>query len=65
LSAIDSSGDQETLTTLSLHLLLILIEYKPPSLENLNYLIRGGHTSLNRVKEYFWGLSKIYEPNDQ
>jgi len=58
LSAIDSSGDQETLTTLSLHLLLILIEYKPPSFENLTYLIRGGHTSLNRVKEYFLRLSR-------
>jgi hypothetical protein len=53
LSAIDTSGDQETLTTLSLNLLLILIEYKPPSFENLSYLIKGGHTSLNRVREYF------------
>ena len=58
LSAIDSSGDQETLTTLCLHLVLILIEYKPPSFENLNYLIRGGHASLNRVKEYFMRLAR-------
>jgi len=53
LSAIDQSGDQETITTLSLHLLLILIEYKPPSLENLTYLIKGGHTSLTRIKDFF------------
>lgn len=58
LSAIDSSGDQESITTLSLHLLLILIEYKPPSLENLSYLIKGGHTSLNRIKDFFMKLSK-------
>lgn len=58
LSAIDSTGEPENLTTLSLHLMLILIEYKPPSFENLTYLIRGGHTSLNKVKEYFLRLSR-------
>jgi hypothetical protein len=63
LSSIDQSGDQETLTSLCLHLILILIEYKPPSFENLTYLIRGGHNSLNRVKDYFLRLSQ--EPNDQ
>ncbi len=57
LSAIDDRGDQETLTTLCLDLLLILIEYKPPSNENLTYLIRGGHVSLNRVKDYFMNLT--------
>lgn len=39
LSAIDQYGDNELLTTLSLQVLLILIEYKPPSLDNLNFLI--------------------------
>lgn len=53
LSAIDQSGEQETLVTLSIHLLLILIEYKPPSFDNLNFLIRGGHISLNKVFQYF------------
>jgi uncharacterized membrane protein len=43
MSSIDQNGDEETLTTLSLHLLLILIEYKPPSIDNLKYLIEGGH----------------------
>ena len=62
LSAIDDRGDQETLTTLCLDLLLILIEYKPPSNENLTYLIRGGHISLNRVKDYFMNLCQ--DPND-
>jgi hypothetical protein len=57
LSSIDQNGDQETLTSLALHLILILIEYKPPSLENLTYLIRGGHNSLNKVKDYFLRLS--------
>lgn len=49
LSAIDQGGEQEMLVTLSIHLLLILIEYKPPSLDNLNFLIKGGHISLNKV----------------
>lgn len=49
LSAIDQAGEQEMLVTLAIHLLLILIEYKPPSLDNLNFLIRGGHISLNKV----------------
>jgi len=39
--------------TLAIHLLLILIEYKPPSFDNLNFLIRGGHISLNKVFQYF------------
>ena len=51
------------MTTLALDLLLILIEYKPPSFENLTYLIRGRHVSLNRVKDYFVRLSN--EPNEQ
>jgi len=49
VSAIDQNGDEETLTTLSLHLLLILIEYKPPSIDNLKYLLEGGHQSLTRI----------------
>jgi hypothetical protein len=53
LSAIDQAGEQEVLVTLAIHLLLILIEYKPPSLDNLNFLIRGGHISLNKVFQYF------------
>jgi hypothetical protein len=43
MSSIDQNGDEETLTTLCLHLLLILIEYKPPSIDNLKYLLEGGH----------------------
>ena len=31
----------------------MLIEYKPPSLDNLNYLIRGGHISLTKVYKHF------------
>lgn len=49
MSSISTQGDTETLTTLALHALLILIEYKPPSLENLKYLIAGGHTTLNKI----------------
>lgn len=56
MSAIDTQGETETLTTLSLHLILILIEYKPPSLDNLRYLIQGGHPTLNKVFRSF--LSK-------
>lgn len=53
MSAIDTSGDAETLTSLALHLLLIMIEYKPPSIDNLRYLINGGHPSLNKIYKYF------------
>ena len=50
------------MTTLALHLILVLIEYKPPSIENLQYLIKGGHTSLNKIKDYFFKSSS--EPSD-
>ena len=53
MSAIDTSGDQETMVTLALHLLLILIEYKPPSLDNLRYLITGGHPTLVKINQNF------------
>ena len=53
LSAIDQTGDRETLVTLCLHLILILIEYKPPSIENLRYLINGGHPSLKKIYAHF------------
>ena len=33
--------------------MLILIEYKPPSIENLNYLLKGGHASLNKIKDFY------------
>jgi len=39
--------------TLALHLILVLIEYKPPSLDNLKYLISGGHPTLNKVYTNF------------
>ena len=59
ISAIDQTGDRETLTSLALHLLLILIEYKPPSIDNLRYLINGGHPSLKKIYTHFFsqGLS--------
>ena len=53
ISAVDQSGDRETLTTLCLHLMLILIEYKPPSIDNLRYLINGGHPSLKKIYANF------------
>jgi hypothetical protein len=30
-----------------------MIEYKPPSIDNLSYLIRGGHPSLKRIYNFF------------
>ena len=63
LSAIDQGGEQEVLVTLAIHLLLILIEYKPPSLDNLNFLIRGGHISLNKVFQYFMLQSGAMKTN--
>jgi hypothetical protein len=53
ISTIDTQGDRETLTTLCLHLLLIMIEYKPPSIDNLRYLINGGHPSLKKIYGHF------------
>lgn len=63
LSAIDQGGEQEVLVTLAIHLLLILIEYKPPSGDNLDFLIRGGHISLNKVFRYFMVQSGAMKPN--
>lgn len=57
MSAIDQQGDAETLTTLALHLLLIMIEYKPPTIENLRFLIDGGHSPLKRIHNYFLAAS--------
>ena len=64
LSAIDQGGEQEVLLTLAIHLLLILIEYKPPSFDNLNFLIRGGHISLNKVFQYFMLQSGAMKSSD-
>ena len=41
------------LVDLSLHILLILIEYKPPSLENLRFLLDGKHHALTILKLHF------------
>lgn len=62
LSAIDQAGEQENLVTVATHLLLMLIEYKPPSLDNLNYLIRGGHVSLTKVFHYFMRTAGAMKP---
>ena len=53
LSAIDQGGDIEVMTTLSLHVLLTLIEYKPPSIDNLRHLINGGHVSLTKLRDHY------------
>lgn len=53
MSSVQAQGEVETLTTLSLHVLIILIEYKPPSLDNLKYLIQGGHPTLKKVYQAF------------
>jgi hypothetical protein len=34
-----------------LHILLILIEYKPPSQANLEFLLKGGHQTLTSVRD--------------
>jgi len=61
LSAVDQHGELETFTTLCLHILLILIEYKPPSQQNLTFLIQGGHVSLTMVKDMLVRHSKDAE----
>lgn len=53
VSAIDTQGEVETLTNQCLHLFLIMIEYKPPSIDNLQYLIDGGHPTLKKVYTAF------------
>lgn len=57
MSSIDAQGDRETLTTLCLHLILVMIEYKPPSVDNLRYLINGGHPSLKKIYSHFINLA--------
>jgi len=61
MSSIDTQGETETLTTLALHLILILVEYKPPSIENLKFLINGGHPTLIKVYKNF--LHKVQSAN--
>jgi len=46
-------GDSEKLLEIGLHVLLVLIEYKPPTEDNLKYLIEGGYLSLKRIHHYF------------
>ena len=52
-SSVNVNGDNEKLLELGLHILLILIEYKPPTEENMIYLINGGYTSLKKIFTYF------------
>lgn len=52
-SSVNTQGQQEQLLEIGLHVLLILIEYKPPTPENLKYLIEGGYVSLQRIHKYF------------
>lgn len=65
MSAIDTQGENETLTNLCLHLILILIEYKPPSIDNLRYLINGGHPTLKKVFNSFANQMTSSEGADQ
>jgi hypothetical protein len=37
--------------TLCLHVLQIILEYKPPNQTNLEFLVKGGHVSLTSVKD--------------
>lgn len=53
LSSLNTQGDIEKLLEIGLHVLLVLIEYKPPTEENLKYLIDGGYISLKRINDYF------------
>lgn len=53
LSAVNTQGKQEKLIEIGLHVLLILIEYKPPTTDNLKYLLEGGYVSLKKVSDYF------------
>jgi len=53
ISAVNTQGQQEKLVEIGLHVLLILIEYKPPTPENLKYLIDGGYLSLKKIFKHF------------
>ena len=53
------------MTTLALHLILILIEYKPPSIDNLRYLINGGHPSLKKIYSHFLAGFSADTPREQ
>lgn len=56
LSSLNTQGDIEKLLEIGLHVLLVLIEYKPPTEENLKYLIDGGYVSLKRINDYFTSI---------
>jgi hypothetical protein len=53
LSSMNAQGDSEKLLEIGLHVLLVLIEYKPPTEDNLKYLIDGGYVSLKQIYAYF------------
>lgn len=57
-SSVNTHGESERLLEIGLHVLLVLIEYKPPTEENLKYLIDGGYISLKRIYQYYEGLEK-------
>lgn len=52
-SSVNTQGVGEKLLEAGLHVLLVLIEYKPPTEDNLKYLIDGGYISLKRIYQYF------------
>lgn len=53
LSSVNTQGLSEKLLEISLDILLILIEYKPPTEENLQYLMDGGYLSLKHTHKFF------------
>lgn len=58
-SSVNTQGDSEKLLEIGLHVLLVLIEYKPPTEDNLKYLIDGGYVSLKKIHQYFENKEKI------
>lgn len=57
-SSVNTQGESEKLLEIGLHVLLVLIEYKPPTEENMKYLIEGGYVSLKRIHQYFEASEK-------
>ena len=65
MSSIDSAGETEHLVDLCFHTLLVLVEYKPPTLENFKYLIKGGHLSLSLIYRSLKDYDKERFPPDE
>lgn len=62
MSTVNSvGGEQETYVTMCLQCLIALVEYKPPTPENIQYLLEGGHAPLLAIRAHLTQRFKTAE----